>query len=187
MLLIAVAAATANNLVLVYLLGLGPVLDSSYRPGRVAGLTLAITLLLMLTTSLAHLLDRWVLVPYHLEYLRIIGYLVLVGAVASLADQVLRWTSERLHPETRPALRLVAIHSAVLGVALLTSGTTASLAGALALGLGAGLGFGLVLLVFAGLETRLEQAPASLRGPAIALVTLGMMSLAFLGFSGIGT
>ena len=81
------------------------------------------------------------------------------------------------------------LSSAVLGVALLTTGTVDSLAGALALGLGAGLGFSLVLLLFTGALPRLEQAPlpAPLRGPAISLVTIGMLSLAFLGFSGLGT
>lgn len=187
LLLIAVAAATVNNLVLVYLLGLGPVLDAPSRPGQVAGPALAVTLLLTITAGFSELLDQWVLIPFQLEFLRIIAYLALVGAVAAAVTQVLRRSSAPLLTGTARHLPLVTVNAAVLGVALLTAGQSDSLGGALALGFGAGLGFGLVLLIFAGLKTRLEQAPAPLRGPAIALVTFGMMSLAFVGFSGLGT
>ena len=83
---------------------------------------------------------------------------------------------------------LITTNCAVLGVALLTTGSSDSFAGALALGLGAGLGFSLVLTLFTTLRPRLEQAPvpAPLQGPAISLITVGMLSLAILGFSGFG-
>lgn len=181
LLLIAVAAATVNNFVLARLLGLCPVLGSGTRLEDLPGIALATTGVLTVTSGLCHALDRWLLVPFGLPYLRIIGFLALTVLAVRLANLVLR----------RPAhqLPLITTHCAVLGVALLTTGTVDSLGGALALGLGAGLGFSLVLLLFTGLVPRLEQAPlpGPLRGPAIALLTLGMMSLAFLGFSGLGS
>jgi electron transport complex protein RnfA len=181
LLLIAVAAATINNFVLVRLLGLCPVLGPGTRLADVQGASLATTGVLTITAGLSYLLDRWVLVPYELPYLRIITFLALTVLTVQGANLLLRRPS--------PQLPVITTNCAVLGVALLTAGTSNSFAGAIALGLGAGLGFSLVILLFAGLGPRLEQTPvpAALRGPAITLVTLGMMSLAVLGFSGFGT
>lgn len=181
LLLIAVAAATVNNIVLVRLLGLCPVLGPGTHLADVKSVALATTGVLTITTGLSYLLDRWVLVPYELPYLRIIAFLALTVLTVQAANHLLR------RPSTQ--LPLITTNCAVLGVALLTAGTSNSLAGAIALGFGSGLGFSLVLLLFSGLRPRLEQAPipAALRGPAIALITVGMMSLAVLGFSGFGT
>ena len=181
LLLIIVAAATVNNVVLVRLLGLCPVLGAGTHLDDVKGVSLATTGVLTITGGLSYLLERWVLVPYELPYLRIIGFLALTVLTVQGANLLLR------RPTTQ--LPLITTNCAVLGVTLLTAGTSSSLGGAIALGFGAGLGFSLVLLLFSGLRPRLEQAPipAALRGPAIALVTIGMMSLAVLGFSGLGS
>jgi len=181
LLLIVVAAATVNNIVLVRLLGLCPVLGTGTHLDDVKGVSLATTGVLTITAGLTYLLEQWVLVPYELPYLRIIGFLALTVLTVQGANLLLRRSTTQLP--------LITINCAVLGVALLTAGTSSSLGGAIALGFGAGLGFSLVLLLFSGLRPRLEQAPvpAALRGPAIALITLGMMSLAVLGFSGFGT
>jgi electron transport complex protein RnfA len=181
LLLIAVAAATVNNFVLERLLGLCPVVGEGWRLDEVRGLSLGTTGALTLTAGLSYLLDRWVLVPYGLSYLRIMALLALTLLAVKLVNLMLRQSGQYLP--------LITTNCAVLGVALLTAGTSNSFAGAIALGFGAGLGFSLVLFLFTGLRPRLEQAPvpAALRGPAIALVTLGIMSLAVLGFSGFGT
>jgi electron transport complex protein RnfA len=181
LLLIAVAAATVNNFVLVRLLGLCPVLGAGTRLDDILGVSLATTGALTVTAGLSYLLDRWVLVPYELPYLRIIAFLALTGVAVGAANRVVQRSDQHLP--------VITINCAVLGVALLTTGTASSLAGALALGFGAGAGFSLVMFLFAGLRPRLEQAPvpAPLRGPAIAFVTVGIMALAFLGFSGLGT
>lgn len=181
LLLIAVAAATVNNFVLVRLLGLCPVLGAGSRLADVPGIALATTTVLTITAGLCHALDRWVLVPLALPHLRIIGFLGITVLAVRVANLVLQRPGHQLP--------LITTNCAVLGVALLTTGTVDSLAGALALGAGGGLGFSLVLLLFTGLLPRLSQAPlpAPLRGPAITLLTVGMMSLAFLGFSGLGS
>jgi len=180
LLLIAVAAATVNNIVLVRLLGLCPVLANQPPVGAVRDVSLATTGVLTITAGLTYLVHQWVLVPYGLPYLRIITFLVLTLLVVQGANLLLRRLSAQ-----QP---LITTNCAVLGVALLTTGASNSLAGAIALGLGAGLGFSLVLILFTSLRPRLEQAPvpAALRGPAISLITVGMLSLAILGFSGFG-
>ncbi len=189
LLLIAVAAATVNNIVLVRLLGLDPVLGPALGPALgtvtplddIKGVALATTGVLTITAGLSYLLERWVLVPYELLYLQIIAFLALTVLTVQGANLLFR------SPGTQ--LPVITTNCVVLGVALLTAGTSSSLAGAIALGFGAGVGFSLVILLFAGLGPRLEQTPvpAALRGPAITLITLGMMSLAILGFSGVGT
>lgn len=181
LLLIAVAAATVNNFVLMRLLGLCPVAGADGRLEDVRAMALGTTIALTLSAGLGHALDRWILVPFDLPYLRILGFLGLTVLAVRLANRVLRGPAHQLP--------LITINCAVLGVVLLTTGSVASIAEALALGLGAGLGFSLVLIIFTGLVPRLEQAPLPnpLRGPAIRLLTLGIMSLAFLGFSGLGT
>ncbi len=187
LLLIALAAATVNNFVLVRFLGLCPVLGVSARLDSAVGMSLATTGVLTLTSGITHLLDRWLLVPRDLTHLRIITFILVIAGVVQLAEMVIRRRSAILHRLLGVYLPLITTNCAVLGVALINAGTANGLGEALALGLGAGLGFCLVLVLFAGLRERLEGAevPAAFRGPAIALVTVGMMSLAFVGFSGI--
>ena len=180
LLLIAVAAATINNFVLERLLGLCPVVGAGTQLEGVKNIAFATTGVLTVSAALSYLLDQWVLVPYELPYLRIIALLALTLLTVHGANRVFLGSGQHLP--------LITTNCAVLGAALLTAGTSASLAGAISLGLGAGIGFSVVLLLFTGLRPRLEQAPvpAALRGPPIALITLGMMSLAVLGFSGFG-
>ncbi len=187
LLLIAIAAATVNNFVLVRFLGLCPVLGVSSRLDSAVGMALATTGVLTLTSGVTHLLDRWVLVPFELTWLRIIVFILVIAGVVQLAELVIRRSSAILHRLLGVYLPLITTNCAVLGVALINAGTAAHLGEALALGLGAGLGFCLVLVVFAGLRERLEtgEVPAPFRGSGIALITIGMMSLAFLGLAGI--
>ena len=188
-LLIAVAAATVNNIVLERLLGLCPVLGADSRIDNAFTTGLATTCALAVTAGLSHLLNQWLLEPRELVYLRIIALLAL-SALAVLAVNVLlqRRSAARALPAGQH-LPLVTMNCAVLGVALLTIGSAGSLAGAVALGLGAGLGFTVVVTLFASLQPRLLRSavPAPFRGPAITLVTVGMMSLAVMGFSGLAT
>ncbi|MCL4792054.1 MAG: electron transport complex subunit RsxA [Gammaproteobacteria bacterium] len=187
LLLIAVGAATVNNFVLVRFLGLCPLLGVGSRLDSAAGMSLATGFVLTVTAGLSYLLDHWVLLPLDLGYLRIISFILLIAGTVQLAELVIRRRHALLHRLLGMYLPLITTNCAVLGVALLNTGTAASLAEALATGLGAGLGFALVMLLFASLRERLEssEVPHAFRGPAIALVTAGMMSLAFLGFAGL--
>jgi electron transport complex protein RnfA len=187
LLLIAVGAALVNNFVLVRFLGLCPVLGTGGRLDSAFGMAGATAIVLTVTAGVSYLLHCYVLLPLGLEYLRIIAFIVIIAGTVQLTELVMRRAMPLLHRLLGVYLPLITTNCAVLGVALLNVGEARSLAQALAAGIGAGIGFCLVIVLFAGLRERLDTAavPAPFRGPAIALVTAGMMSLAFLGFAGL--
>jgi Na+-translocating ferredoxin:NAD+ oxidoreductase subunit A len=188
LLIIALGAALINNVVLHRFLGLCPVLGAGSRADNVVGMAAATTLVLVLTSVLTWCLEQWVLTPLQLPWLRIVGYIVVVASTVQGAEIVIRRTSPLLQQRLGVYLPLITTNCAVLGVALLNTGMAASFTAALALGIGAGLGFSLVLLLFSGLQERINDAevPVSFRGGAIALVTAGLLALAFMGFTGMG-
>ena len=184
--LIVIAAALVNNLVLVQALGVCPLFGASGRVETAIGTALVTGLVLVITAALAQLVERYLLAPFELEYLQLIAFIIAIGIAARGTDFV----TQRFAPQLAQLLRLqaplVTANCAVLGVALLNSAASRSLIAALFYGVGAALGFGLALVLFAGLRERLAQAdvPVPFRGAAIAFVTAGILSLAFLGFAG---
>lgn len=186
LLLIIVAAAFVNNFVLVQFLGLCPFMGASRRLEGAVGIGLATGLVLTVASGLGYVIDTWLLTPYELEYLRLIAFVMVIGASVQLAEQLLRRLSPLLHRVLGLYIPLIASNCAVLGVALLNSTASRSFVAALFYGAGAAIGFGIVLALLAGIRERLEFAdvPKPFRGASIALVTAGIMSLAFLGFAG---
>ena len=186
-LLIAVGAALVNNFVLVRFLGLCPLLGTGGRLDAAVGMSLATAGVLTLTSILAWLTERYLLAPLDLTYLRLIAFILIIAGTVQFAELVIRRTSTILYRMLGIYLPLITTNCAVLGVALLNAGAGDGLIAATARGLGAGLGFCLVMVLFAGLRERLDAAevPRPFQGAAIALVTAGMMSLAFLGFAGL--
>jgi electron transport complex protein RnfA len=180
------AAAFVNNFVLVQFLGLCPFLGASRRMDGALGMALATGLVLTLASGLSYLIERYVLVPFDVEYLRLIAFILVIGAAVQFTDLALRRTSPVLHRILGLYIPLIASNCAVLGVALLNSTQQRTLLSALLYGAGAALGFGIVLTLLSGLRERLEDAdvPSPFKGPAIALITAGIMSMAFFGFSG---
>ncbi|MFP6828422.1 MAG: electron transport complex subunit RsxA [Gammaproteobacteria bacterium] len=180
------AAALVNNFVLVQFLGLCPFLGASRRMDGALGMALATGLVLTLASGLSYLIERYVLVPFDVEYLRLIAFILVIGAAVQFTDLALRRTSPVLHRILGLYIPLIASNCAVLGVALLNSTQQRTLLSALLYGAGAALGFGIVLTLLSGLRERLEDAdvPSPFKGPAIALITAGIMSMAFFGFSG---
>ena len=179
-------AALVNNFVLVQFLGLCPFLGASRRMDGALGMALATGLVLTLASGLSYLIERYVLVPFDVEYLRLIAFILVIGAAVQFTDLALRRTSPVLHRILGLYIPLIASNCAVLGVALLNSTQQRTLLSALLYGAGAALGFGIVLTLLSGLRERLEDAdvPSPFKGPAIALITAGIMSMAFFGFSG---
>jgi electron transport complex protein RnfA len=184
--LIVIAAALVNNFVLVQFLGLCPFMGASRRLEGAVGMALATGLVLTTASGLAYLVDHVLLAPFDLEYLRLVAFILVIGAAVQLTELLVRRLSPTLNRVLGLYIPLIASNCAVLGVALLNSNASRSLLAALFYGAGAALGFGLVLAMLGGLRERLEHAdvPQPFRGNAIALVTAGIMSLAFLGFSG---
>lgn len=186
LLLIALGAALVNNFVLVQLLGVCPFLSGSQRVEGAIGMGLATGLVLTLAAGATQLVDRYVLRPYELEYLRLFALLAAIGAAVAVAELAIRRFAPLLRRVLGLYVPLVATNCAVLGVALINTAASRSFVAALFYGAGAALGFGLALALFAGLRERVAAAdvPVAFRGAPIAFVTAGILSLAFLAFAG---
>ena len=186
LLLIIFAAALVNNFVLVQFLGLCPFLGASNRMDGAVGMALATGLVLTLASGLSYLIENYVLIPFNLTYLRLIAFILVIGAAVQFTELLLRRISPLLHRVLGLYIPLIASNCAVLGVALLNSTEQRTLLSALFFGAGAALGFGIVLTLFSSLRERLNDAeiPKPFQGTPIALVTAGIMSMAFFGFTG---
>ncbi len=183
---ILVGTALVNNFVLVRFLGLCPFLGVSRNLESAAGMSLATAFVLTLSSAAAYLLQQYVLAPLDLEYLRTIAFILVIAASVQLTEIMVRRTSPVLHQVLGIYIPLIATNCAVLGVALLNVQESKGFVQSVFYGFGAAAGFALVLVMFAAIRERLEAAdvPAPFRGAAIALMTAGLMSLAFMGFSG---
>ncbi len=184
--LLIVSTALVNNFVLVRFLGLCPFMGVSRSIDTALGMGFATTFVLTLAAGLSFLLNTLILQPLDAGFLRIIAFIALIAALVQFTELWIRMASPLLHRLLGLYLPLITTNCAVLGVALITTREQTSLAGAVVSGFGAALGFTLVLVMFAALRERLDTAdiPKPLKGSAIALVTAGIMSLAFMGFAG---
>jgi electron transport complex protein RnfA len=149
-------------------------------------MSLATAFVLTLSSALAYLLHRYILVPFELEYLRTIAFILVIAASVQFTEIMVRRMSPLLHQVLGIYIPLIATNCAVLGVALLNVQQSKGFVQSVFFGFGAATGFALVLVLFAAIRERLEAAdiPAPFRGTAIALMTAGLMSLAFMGFAG---
>ncbi len=186
-LLIVISAVFVNNFVLVQFLGLCPFMGVSNRVANALGLGIATTFVLTLAALLSHLLHTYILVPLDVQYLRIIGFIFIIAVVVQFTELVMRRHSPLLHQVLGLYLPLITTNCAVLGVALLTTQQQNTLFSALLQGFGAAVGFTLVLILFAAIRMRLDKAdvPKPFQGAAIAFITAGILSLAFMGFAGV--
>lgn len=185
--LLLVGAVFVNNFVLVKFLGLCPFMGVSRKLDAAYGMALATGFVLTLSSALAWMVHHWLLLPLGLDYLRTLGFILVIAAVVQFTEIVMNRQSPRLYRVLGIYLPLITTNCAVLGVALLNVQARHSLFESVVYGFGASIGFGLVLVLFSAMRERLETAdvPMAWRGAPIALVTAGLMSLAFLGFSGL--
>jgi len=172
--------------VLVRFLGLCPFLGVSRSLEAAAGMSLATAFVLTLSSAAAYLLQTWVLEPLDVEYLRTVAFILVIAASVQFTEIMVRRISPMLDQVLGIYIPLIATNCAVLGVALLNVQQSQGFVQSVFYGFGAAAGFALVLVLFAAIRERLEAAdiPAPFRGSAIALMTAGIMSLAFAGFSG---
>ncbi len=184
--LLIVGAVFVNNFVLVKFLGLCPFMGVSRRLDAAYGMALATGFVLTLSSALAWVVHHWILLPLGLEYLRTLGFILVIASVVQFTELLMNRRSPRLYRVLGIYLPLITTNCAVLGVALLNVQARHTLIESILYGLGASLGFGLVLVLFSAMRERLESAsvPAAWRGAPIALTTAGLMSLAFMGFTG---
>lgn len=185
--LILVSTILVNNFVLVKFLGLCPFMGVSRKLETATGMALATTFVLTLSSVCSYLVNTYLLSPLGLEYLRTIAFILVIAAVVQFTEMVIRRTSPLLYQVLGIFLPLITTNCAVLGVALLIVQQETGFIEATLYGFGAAVGFSMVLIMFAAMRERIAAAdvPIAFRGPAIALVTAGLMSLAFMGFSGL--
>ena len=186
-LLIFVSTVLVNNFVLVKFLGLCPFMGVSRKLETATGMSLATTFVLTLSAACSYLVNQYILAPLGLEYLRTIAFILVIAVVVQFTEMVVHKTSPLLYQLLGIFLPLITTNCAVLGVALLNVQTEHGFVQSAVYGFGAAVGFSLVLLLFAAMRERLAVAdvPVPFRGAAIAMVTAGLMSLAFMGFAGL--
>ena len=182
-----ISTCLVNNLVLNHLLGLPPGIALSRKIDVALGLSAAMVVVLTVTVAVTFPLNRLLLAPLDLEYLEPGALLLIIALALAGLDLGLRHGRPAWHARIGLCFPLMYINSAVMGTALLNTGQAWGLAGALCFGLGSGVGYGLVMTMLAAIEERLTVAdiPGPFRGISIILITLGIMSMAFMGFTGL--
>lgn len=185
--LLFMGTALVNNIVLVKFLGLCPLMGVSNNLSSAFGMGLATTFVLTLSALCSWLIEHWVLQPLNIEFLRILSFILIIAVVVQFTESVVRKTSPLLYQNLGIFLPLITTNCAVLGVALLNIQEQHNLVQSLLYGLGSAVGFSLVMVIFAGMRERLAIAdvPDTFTGTPVALISAGILSLAFMGFSGL--
>ena len=186
-LLILVSTVLVNNFVLVQFLGLCPLMGVSSRLETAMGMSLATTFVLTLASLCSYLTYTYLLEPFGLEFLQTISFILVIAFVVQFTEMVVHKTSPLLHKVLGIFLPLITTNCAVLGVALLNIKKANGFVESILYGFGAAIGFSLVLILFAAMRERITVAdvPAPFKGAAIAMISAGIMSLAFMGFTGL--
>jgi electron transport complex protein RnfA len=183
---ILIGTILVNNFVLTRFLGLCPFMGVSRNIEAAAGMSLATAFVLTLSSATAYLLHTYLLEPLDLEYLRTLSFILVIAGSVQFTEIMVRRLSPLLDQVLGIFIPLIATNCAVLGVALINVQQSNNFLESVFFGLGAAGGFALVLVLFASIRERLDAAdiPVPFRGTAIALMTAGIMSLAFMGFAG---
>jgi len=186
-LLLLLGTALVNNVVLVKFLGLCPFMGTSGKIDTALSMGFATTFVLTLAAAAGWLLEHLVLQPLDIGFLRILTFILVIAAVVQFTEMVIRKLSPGLYQVLGIFLPLITTNCAVLGVALLNVQENHGFVSSLLYGFGTALGFTLVMVMFAGLRERLQlaQVPAAFSGTPIGFIVAGLLSLAFMGFSGL--
>lgn len=185
--LLFIGSVLVNNFVLARFLGICPFLGVSKKIETAAGMSMAVVFVMTVASVVTWLLQAFVLAPLGLEYLQTIAFILVIAALVQLVEMVVQVTSPGLYQALGIFLPLITTNCAVLGVAVLNVQKGYGLLETIVFTVGASLGFGLALVLFSGIRERiaLSDVPRPFRGTAIALITAGLLSLAFMGFAGL--
>lgn len=186
-LLIIVGTVWVNNIVLSQFLGLCPFMGVSRKLETAIGMGLATTFVLTLSSISSYLVHEYLLVPFNLEYLRTISFILVIASIVGFTELIVHKTSPLLHNVLGIYLPLITTNCAVLGVALLNVQQSNGFIESALYGFGSAIGFTLVLVLFAAMRERLaaSDVPEAFQGNAIGMITAGLMALAFMGFTGL--
>ncbi|PLV59003.1 electron transport complex subunit RsxA [Thermotoga sp. KOL6] len=179
------SAIFVNNFVLARFLGICPFLGVSKRLETATGMGIAVTFVMTVSAAISWFLDK-LLISTGLEFLRTIVFILVIASFVQFVELFLKKTSPDLYEALGIFLPLITTNCAILGMVLLNSLMKLSFVEAIFHALGSGLGFALALVIFAGIREKLDlyDLPESFKGTAIALITAGLLSLAFMGFQG---
>ncbi|ATA24007.1 electron transport complex subunit RsxA [Brenneria goodwinii] len=185
--LLFVSALLVNNFVLVKFLGLCPFMGVSKRLETAIGMGLATTFVMTVGSMCSWIVNEFILLPLNIVYLRTMAFILVLAVVVQFSELVVRKTSPELYRLLGIFLPLITTNCAVLGVVLLNVNMSHGFLQSTIYGFGAAAGFSLVMVLFAAIRERLavSDVPAPFRGSSIALITAGLMSLAFMGFTGL--
>ena len=185
--MIFIAAIFVNNIVLSQFLGICPFLGVSKKINTALGMSGAVAFVLVLATLVTYLLQYYVLNPLELGYLQTIAFILVIAALVQLVEIILKKVSPALYQALGVFLPLITTNCAVLGVAILVIQKEFNLMMGVWYALSTALGFGLALVIFAGIREQLNlvSVPKGMQGMSIALVTAGLLAMAFMGFSGV--
>mgnify|MGYP000005818594 CR=1 FL=1 len=187
LILLLISTVLVNNFVLAKFLGLCPFMGVSSRVETAVGMAAATTFVLTLASVASYLINSYILKPLSLDYLQILAFILAIAVVVQFTEMVIHKSSPMLYRLLGIFLPLITTNCAVLGVALLNVNQAHTFIESIFFGFGAALGFSLVLILFAAIRERIAVAdvPLPFQGAAIALITAGLMSLAFMGFAGL--
>ena len=194
-LLIIISALYDNNIVLSQFLGICPFLGVSKKVNTAIGMSGAVMFVMVLATLVTYILNQYVLIPFKLEYLQTISFILIIASLVQMVEIVLKKVSHSLYEALGVFLPLITTNCCVLGVSIMALDLpskysfveTNSLGLAIIFALANSLAFGLALVLFAGIREQLEitETPRKLQGTPISLISAGLLALAFMGFSGL--
>ncbi len=185
--MIFISAIFVNNIVLSQFLGICPFLGVSKKISTALGMGAAVAFVLTLSTIVTYIVQKLVLDPFGLQYLQTIAFILVIAALVQMVEIIMKKVSPALYQALGIFLPLITTNCAVLGVAILVIQKDYNILQSIVYAFSTALGFGLALIVFAGLREQLafSNVPKGMRGMAIVLVTASLLSLAFMGFSGV--
>ena len=186
-LIIFIAAIFINNIVLSQFLGICPFLGVSKKVETAIGMGLAVTFVLTISTIMTFLVQKFLLDKLGLEYLQTVVFILIIATLVQMVEIVLKKVSPSLYQALGVFLPLISSNCAILGVAILVIQKDYNLLQSIVFAVSTALGFALALIIFAGIREQLSRTnvPAALQGIPIALITAGLLAMAFMGFSGI--
>jgi electron transport complex protein RnfA len=184
---ILVSSILVNNFVLSRFLGICPFLGVSKQVDTAIGMGLAVTFVMTLAGIITYFVQKFILIPLNIEYLQIVAFILVIASLVQFVEIVLQKTSPTLYQALGVFLPLITTNCAVLGLALLNIQYKFNLAQTIVHSVGAALGFSLAIVLFAGIREKqaIANIPLPFKGFPIALITASLMSIAFLGFTGL--
>ena len=189
-LIIFIVAVFVNNVVLSQFLGICPFLGVSKKVSTATGMGAAVTFVLLLATMVTWLVQTYILVPLELEFLQTIAFILVIATLVQMIEMIIKKISPALYQALGVFLPLITTNCCVLGVAILVIRKEFTYAESLMYAVSIGIGFLLAMVIFAGIREQLAKTgstPRAMKGIPIALITAGILAMAFMGFSGLAS